>query len=656
MAGTALASLAPGPGLDGRADLWLHGGAYLILAWLLRRALAQDARARGRVLPLAIAWGYGLLLEGLQALLPYRAAEVRDLLANAAGVSIAAVLPVNLAGRTRPVRRGTLPAAAILAALAVLAHGQAPGPGTTQLGLAAPDPSGYGAARAAGARSVRLVADWSAIEPQPGQPAWAGLDGAVAAAVREGLAPVLVLAYTPRWASLGTGPDLTRPEIYSRQPPRNISDWERFVAAAVARYRDRVREWQVWTQLGLPQFRGTGAEYVVLLQAAAARIRAADPSARIAAAAPEGMDLGFVVRLLQAVPQQFDAVALAPRGVTPEALLRPLGILAPRLRAAGKALWLEWAPLPAAGEPVGALWARMHAVAQAAGVERLYVADPGRAEADLRQTAALLARRPYAGYLVRDPGAYAVVFGAGAEAVLLAWATVEGRTLDLPRAGELRVATLGGQPLALGTGDGQITVRLSASPLVIAGVPAALADEARATAAARGPLLPVVAPDREFGRSLEVFARLGRATEERGLYNLLYRTRPNGAVEPVETGDGEGVRTAVARGVVYVYFDLDDTFLFFGEGRVPLEIAVEVWGARAPRQVGFNLLYDSTGGYRFTPWQWVDASDGWVTHTVRLTDASMANTWGWDFAINAAGNRAEDLVVRTVTVRRTPAP
>lgn len=68
--------------------------------------------------------------------------------------------------------------------------------------------------------------------------------------------------------------------------------------------------------------------------------------------------------------------------------------------------------------------------------------------------------------------------------------------------------------------------------------------------------------------------------------------------------------------------------------------------------MGFNLFYDSTGGYRYTPWQWVDARDAWITYTVGLADASMANTWGWDFAIGAAGNRSEDLVVRSVTVRK----
>jgi len=195
-------------------------------------------------------------------------------------------------------------------------------------------------------------------------------------------------------------------------------------------------------------------------------------------------------------------------------------------------------------------------------------------------------------------------------------------------------------------------VRLTDVPLIISGIPATVAAEARATAVARGPLLPTVGPERDYSRVQEVVARLGKTGEERGLYNLVYRSRRNGAVEAIEIGGGEAVRTTIARDVVYVYFDVDDTFAYFTEGRVPVEITVDVWGARAPRQLGFNILYDSTGGYRFSPWQWVDAKDGWTSYVIRLTDATFANTWGWDFAINAAGNRSEDLVVRSVTVRK----
>jgi len=123
-------------------------------------------------------------------------------------------------------------------------------------------------------------------------------------------------------------------------------------------------------------------------------------------------------------------------------------------------------------------------------------------------------------------------------------------------------------------------------------------------------------------------------------------------VEAVEVNGEGAVRAAPGREAAFIYFDVDDTFLFFNDGRFDLTVAIEVLGARAPQSVGFNLFYDSRSGYRFTPWQWVDAREGWVTSTFRLEDANFANTAGWDFAINAGANRPEGLTVRALTVRK----
>jgi len=522
-----------------------------------------------------------------------------------------------------------------------------------QLGLVSSDAAAYKPARAAGVRAVKVLADWSAVESARGRPSWTDLDRLVAAAAGEGLAVVLVLAHTPRWASVATGADLDRTEVYARQPPRDLRDWERFVGAVAERYRGRVADYQVWTRLGLPAFRGTGAEYLSLLQAARARVRAADPAARVVMATPVGVDLGFILGVAQRAPGAFDAASLVPEGMAPEGLLRPLSVLAQRLRPLGKAVWIDWMPDETGASMASANpWARLLAVAQAGGVERVFATAPSQVGAGLRQAAAAVLAGPLVGYLQRDPDVYAVVVGSGDDATAVVWATVDGRAMEMP-APAARAATLDGRAIVPEAREGQTVLRLGLEPIVLSGIPPALVEEARATAG-RHPMVPVVARDRDYGRSPEVYARLGRVGEERGLYNLPYRARRHGAVEPVEVGGVEAVKTSVARQVVYVYFDIDDTFLYFDEGRTPIEIAVEVWGARAPRQVGFNLLYDATGGYRFTPWQWVDVRDGWTTHVVRLTDASMANTWGWDFAINAAGNRTDDLVVRTVTVRKGP--
>jgi len=524
-------------------------------------------------------------------------------------------------------------------------------PAPMQTGLVAPEPSGFARARAAGLRAVKILVDWSVVEARRGEPSWAAVERAVAAAQQEGLSPVLVLAFTPQWASIATGVELQQPAIYTRQPAKDARDWERFVTATATRYSGRVREWQVWTQLGLPHFRGTGSEYLTLLQTARARLRAVDQNARVAIATPAGMDLNFIVSMLGSAGA-FDVVSLAPQGLSPEMLLRPLAVASARARNAGKALWIDWSPEQGvAADGVAGPLARIHAVAQAAGVERLFIADLDRVEPALRQVATALGPRVYAGYLMRDPGMYVTVFVNGTDAAALAWTRGEARALELPAATEMRVVAIDGQAQPPEVRENRAVVRVGEGPVLITGLPSALVEEAR-TNASSGPLLPRPSRERDYSASPEVSARLGRVGEERGLYNVPFRTRRTGAVEPVEVDGVEAVRTNVSRDVFYVYFDVDDTFVFFGEGRAPVDIIVEVRGARAAQQLGFNVLYDSTTGYRFTSWQWVEAKDGWVTYTIRLTDASFSNTWGWDFALNAAGNRAEDLTVRSVTVRK----
>lgn len=525
-------------------------------------------------------------------------------------------------------------------------------PAPVQLGAAGLEPAGFTRAKNAGIRAVKIVADWSVIEARRGQPVWTGLDAAVAAATRDGLTPVVVLTHTPQWASVGTGLELQRPAIYTRQPPKDPRDWERFVGAVADRYRGRVREWQVWTQLGLPEFRGTGNEYVTLLQGARGRLRAADPGARVAMATPIGVDLTFVVGVLTGAADAFDVIVLPTQGLSPEALLRPLAVLNARSGQKNKAIWLDWSPeVGTTTDRMPGAWARMHAVAQAAGVERLFILDLAGVEPGLRHVSTALGSRAYAGYLLKDPGVFVAVFDGAPDARALAWTRGEARSLELPAGPELRASTIDGQAQPPEVRENRAVIKVGDAPVVISGLPAAIVAEAR-TNASGGPLLPRPGPDRDFSKSADVSARLGKVGQERGLYNIPYRARRNGAVEPVEIDGVEAVRTNVSKDIIYLYFDVDDTFMYFAEGRTAIEIVVEVRGARGPRQLGFNILYDSTTGYRFSPWIWIEPGEGWNTETIRLTDVSFSNTWGWDFAVNAAGNRAEDLTVRAVTVRK----
>ncbi len=517
------------------------------------------------------------------------------------------------------------------------------------LGAVFSQPAAFLPLRRAGVRTVKIAADWSAIEPARGRLSWADLDLAVEAARRAGLQPVVVLAFTPVWASLAQGAEARDPLVATRMPPRQMADWERFVGAAVRRYRDRVREWQVWTTPALPHFRGTASEYLDLVVAARRASQAADPQSRIAAASPPGFDLAYVQRLVTQASDAVSIVSLAPSGLPPEQWLRPLAALRRQvLQEAERPVWLEWTAGPAVD---AAALVRAVAVARASGAARLFVVPEVRqATEPAAGMLAVLQDLTFGGYLVRGPGVYALVFGTAGHAAVLAWRTGDPAPLEVPVLPGARVLSLDGTAASASI-DGGIRLLLGPAPVLVSGVAPALAEEAEATLRQRGPLLPVVPSEDDYSQAAEVSIRPGRETAGRGL-SLVRRVRGAAPLETVEVDGEAALRIAPGGEAAFLYFDVDDTFLFFNDGRFQVSVTVETLGARAPQSLGFNLLYDARSGYRFTPWQWVEPRQGWTAQVLQLEDASFATTAGWDFAINAGGNRREDLIVRAVAVRK----
>jgi hypothetical protein len=79
--------------------------------------------------------------------------------------------------------------------------------------------------RAAGVRLLREDVDWSRVERTPGRYTWSEPDRIFTSAAREGLELLPVLDSTPGWAAR-----------HYEAMPRDLDDYARFAAAAVARY------------------------------------------------------------------------------------------------------------------------------------------------------------------------------------------------------------------------------------------------------------------------------------------------------------------------------------------------------------------------------------------------------------------------------------
>jgi hypothetical protein len=489
----------------------------------------------------------------------------------------------------------------------------------------------------AGAGWAHLAVSWDAIEPARRKFAWGQLDAAVRETAGQRL--LITIQRTPKWAALT--PDAAEP-IWSHEPPQSIADWSTFVRAIAGRYHGRVAAWQIEPPLEFSMYRGTTHDYLDMLHAARVEIRRADPEALVAAATPVGLDLPFIKLLYARAAGDFDALVLYPRGRTPGDLVEALSTLRDRkVLDARHQLWLsartDW---PQA--------AQLCATALALGVVREFWQAPARPVAAVLHT---IGDTPFVGPLDRGPGVYAFVFANGERRTAVLWTDGEARTIPLATDGPPVVTGADGQPRPVAQA-GTIPVD---QELVFVSTPSpAVVEEAGRTLAA-GPLRLPRDPARDFSRADNVSAALGAVNAERGLYNQRLRTLPSAAVVPVFVDGSEALRTDQTKDNVYVYFAIDSSYAFFVDGRYDYLITVEVHRAGAPQRVGFNLMYDSMSGYRFSPWQWVDAGDGWATYTTRITDASFSKTWGWDFAVNGAADKKENLIVRSVTVTRVPA-
>ncbi len=125
---------------------------------------------------------------------------------------------------------------------------------------------------------VRLRFDWADLEPQPGAYAWTTTDAWIDDAVREGLAPLVVLDGSPRWARAEQ--DRT-PVDNPLAPPADPHDMARFAAAFASRYADKVRYYQVWDEPNIAPHWGSRwiepVAYAQLLKTVAPAMRAGRP-------------------------------------------------------------------------------------------------------------------------------------------------------------------------------------------------------------------------------------------------------------------------------------------------------------------------------------------------------------------------------------------
>lgn len=121
---------------------------------------------------------------------------------------------------------------------------------------------------------LRCGFSWYEIEPERGQFKWAHWDLLARVADESGITLLPYVCYTPDWAARSL-------DNVIAQPPRDLSDYGRFMGRIAERYRGRIHTWELWNEPDLDQWEGTPEEFYQMIREAAAQVRRANPQAKI---------------------------------------------------------------------------------------------------------------------------------------------------------------------------------------------------------------------------------------------------------------------------------------------------------------------------------------------------------------------------------------
>ncbi len=131
---------------------------------------------------------------------------------------------------------------------------------------------------------VKQQVEWTIIEPAKGQYNWGPLDAIVNTANARGVNVLFSVVKAPKWARPGNT------DWSVEGPPANPQDFADFMAAMAARYKGRVRAYEIWNEQNLGREWGNepidAGRYVQLLAAAYKAVKAQDPSAYVISGAP----------------------------------------------------------------------------------------------------------------------------------------------------------------------------------------------------------------------------------------------------------------------------------------------------------------------------------------------------------------------------------
>jgi hypothetical protein len=497
---------------------------------------------------------------------------------------------------------------------------------------------------------------WDNVEPNPGQWTWDALDKQMAFMASNHIEFGGILIGSVPWDK----------EHSKGLPVDNIPAWSNYVFHVVQHVGKKVKYWEVWNEP--PNFIGpkqTAADYAKILVSAYDAAKAANADCLVGLAA-KSVHVNFIEHVIKAGGRDhFDFITLHPYEV--------LGTVADG--AGTEALYMNIAPtvrkmlavqnpakvnVPIIFTELGydagkspqrqaEALVKAYTMGIAQGVECIEwfegrdgdsgpmglldgKGNPRPAYTAMAQLIKYLGQRPtYLGWLLLRTGDYGFVFQEAKGTVMATWARGGKRTqLGFESPVEILEPTTGRSTNAS-------SYELTASPVLVIGVPLSLALEARLNKAKRLPW------GGDYAETNTVSITMGATNDERGLHTL----SGDAIAADVIAYGGPARAGGVPGGNAFV---VDPGFLSYTS--TPIEITVVVRRNPANDNAGFKLVYESTDGFKNLGWYTVPDNKQWHTKTWRIDDAEFVGMWAYNFALESDGNVYNKYYIQSVTVRK----
>lgn len=176
----------------------------------------------------------------------------------------------------------------------------------------------------AGVDHIRMDINWDIVENEKGKYDWTVPDCYAAAAKKHNLRLVPILVSVPLWNNVksAAGAKSEWSKIYCA--PDDLAPWTDFVAAMVARYKDGIREWEIWNEPNHGSggfWRGDVKRMCELIRLGSAAAKRSDPTCSVLAPGMAQTDPAYLRKMgAEGALSSFDMLSYHPyrHNVAPE--------------------------------------------------------------------------------------------------------------------------------------------------------------------------------------------------------------------------------------------------------------------------------------------------------------------------------------------------